>query len=141
MSSVTMAPTPQQASVPAESSRHQQVLISPARSDTAEVDPSFKIRAFMSLYPLTAPRKACTPSPKRTTKEEKKKRTLEASKPAPQVAVPRRSPLTNTALDKLRSTAYSLQNLQLAAKTSQFRGPPILVKTAWCSVSEYRSLN
>ena len=75
-------------------------------------------KRFENKLNKVAPRKARTPSPKKIT-EKKKKRTLEPSQPAPQVAVPR------------RKKAKKVTNPTLAtAKTSQFRGPLFFVETA-----------
>ena len=77
-------------------------------------------KRFENKLNKVAPRKARTPSPKKITeKKKKKKRTLEPSQPAPQVAVPR------------RKKAKKVTNPTLAtAKTSQFRGPLFFVETA-----------
>ena len=47
-------------------------------------------KCFENKLNKVAPRKARTPSPKKITEKKKKKRMLEPSQPAPQVAVPRR---------------------------------------------------
>ena len=76
-------------------------------------------KRFENKLNKVAPRKARTPSPKKITEKKKKKRTLEPSQPAPQVAVPR------------RKKAKKVTNTTLAtAKTSKFRGPLFFVETA-----------